>query len=367
MGCAGFGITSADPFEDVATTIEQRQRAGHAGKLKFTYKDPEAATNIRLTYPWAQRLVVVSWSYMPAAGNPGPGAATTGRIARFAADDHYTGLKALLASVRSLLQDHGWQAETVVDDGRLVDRAAAVRAGVGWWGKSTMVLDPRHGPWLLLGSVVTDAQLPVTEPMVRDCGSCDACIPACPTGAIVAPGILDASLCIAHWTQMAGSIPRNLRRAMGDRVYGCDDCLDVCPPGIKRIPTERKQIGRVELLELLAAPDNVLRDRYPHLYLPRRDPRFLRRNAIVALGNSVADGIAADAAGGSDIQRTIQVLAGYLGDPDHLYRLHAAWALGRIVHPAVPVLLRHRLQSEQHEEVLTEIRATLAEIGSMGR
>ena len=288
LGCAGFGVTHAGRVPGLAATMQQRIESGAAGKLRFTYKDPERASDIRRSHPWAASLVVVSWPYMPAAGRPGAPLAGSGRIARFATQDHYAGLRVALEAVAARLEADGYRVVVLVDDDRLVDRAAAVRAGVGWHGKSTMVLDPRFGPWLLLGSVVTDAVLENGVEMVRDCGRCDACIPACPTGAIVAPGILDASLCIAHWTQVAGVIPRQLRAAMGDRLYGCDDCLDACPPGHKVMEAGPAGVGRVDLVELLATDDQTLRSRFDHLFIPRKNPRYLRRNALVALGNSAA-------------------------------------------------------------------------------
>jgi epoxyqueuosine reductase len=364
MGCSALGVTTAEPLDGVADTIKTRRAEGFAGKLHFTYKDPETASDIRMSFPWAERVVVVSWPYMPAAGIPGDATAVSGRVARFATDDHYRGLRAALAAIQGALQDRGWKAEVVVDDDRLVDRAVAVRAGIGWWGKSTMVLDPRNGPWLLLGSVVTDADLVPTPPMVRDCGTCDACIPACPTGAIVTPGVLDASRCLAHWTQMGGLIPRELRRPMGDRIYGCDDCLDVCPPGIKRLATAQTIRGRIDLLELLAADDGALRAQYAHFYLPRRSPRFLRRNALVALGNVTAVRVSGGTAPQGEIEAVTGALAGYLGDPDEIYRVHAAWALGHSGVSNARELLQHQLRRERSDQVAEEISLTLDDLAS---
>lgn len=327
--------------------------------MRFTYKDPDTAADVARSFAWAHRLVVVSWPYMPAAGNPAPVVAGSARIARFAADDHYQGLRVALDEIAVTLRSKGWRAEVLVDDDRLVDRAAAVRAGVGWWGKSTMVLDPRHGPWLLLGSVVTDADLEITAPMKRDCGTCDACLPACPTGAIIAPGVLDASRCIAHWTQMAGVIPIEVRRAMGDRIYGCDDCLDACPPGIKRVSEAKAGPGRVDIEALLAADDAALLAAYSHFYLPRRNPRYLRRNALIALGNTTAEAAAAGSASQADVTRSLAVLAGYLGHPDDVYRVHAAWAIGRIGGNSARQLLDHQLQRERSDDVADEIRLSM--------
>jgi epoxyqueuosine reductase len=357
MGCAGFGVTTADEFPGVADTLRSRDEAGLSGRRRFTYKNPDLAADVRASFPWAQSLVVVSWSYLPEAGSPGPQEAVTGRIARFATADHYVGLRALVSKLAAVLTAAGYRADVLVDDDRLVDRAAAVRAGVAWWGKSTMVLDPRHGPWLLLGAVATDAELPNDRPMSRDCGTCDACIPACPTGAIIAPGVLDASRCLAHWLQTGGVFPREFRIALGDRVYGCDDCLDACPPGLKRLNGVDSGVGRVDLLELLATDDEALLDRYDHFYIPKRRPRVLRRNAIIALGNTMADG--APTATPAQLRLAILTLAEYLRGSDEQLRLHSAWALGRIGGDNATAALAERQLVEPVPQVKEEIDLAL--------
>jgi epoxyqueuosine reductase len=355
-GCAGFGVTTADEFAGVAATMHERNDKGFSGRRRFTYKDPDLAADVRSSFSWARSLAVVSWSYLPEAGSPGLAAPGTGRIARFATVDHYVGLRHAATAIKDALVDSGFRAEVLVDDDRLVDRAAAVRAGIAWWGKNTMVLDPRHGPWLLLGSVVTDAELAPDAPMGRDCGTCDACIPSCPTGAIVAPGVLDASKCLAHWLQTAGVFPRELRVALGDRVYGCDDCLDACPPGNKQLRDVPEPVGRIGLFELLAADDAAILDRYAHFYIPRRRPRILRRNAILALANSVARG------GGSpaDQDHALDVLNDYLNGPDEQLRLHSAWAAGRIGGDRARGMLGERLAVERVPQVKEEIDLALS-------
>ena len=361
-GCAGLGVTGAGEFEGVAAALAQRQQSGLAGKLKFTYKDPVRAADVRRSFPWAESIVVVSWPYMPQAGSPDPGTASTGRIARFAAEDQYRGLRAALAILEEHLLAEDWRAAPVVDDDRLVDRAAAVRAGVAWWGKSAMVLDPRHGPWLLLGSVITDALLDRTQPMNRDCGTCVACMPACPTGAIIEPGVLDASLCLAHWTQSPGIVPRPLRTAMGDRIYGCDECLVACPPGYKAMSGGPVGSGRVDLLTLLATDDIALLARYQNFYVPRNNPRFLRRNALIALGNATALAQASGDAADGEVAENLAVLGGYLGSPDEIYRIHAAWAIARIGGADAVTMLEHQKGLEKSERVAAEIEACLEEV-----
>ncbi|HEU4751140.1 MAG TPA: hypothetical protein VFT54_08795, partial [Acidimicrobiia bacterium] len=173
-----LGIAGADPFPIVYDELKNRQTNGRASGLGFTYVDPEIATTPRASFPWARSLVVGARSYLPRAGSPTTGD-DQGRVARVAVDDAYEPLRQGLEAVAANLRNQGYRAEVLCDDRRLVDRAAAVRAGLGWWGKNTLVLSPGFGPWLLFGSVVTDAHLDPDRPMGRDCGSCEACLPAC--------------------------------------------------------------------------------------------------------------------------------------------------------------------------------------------
>jgi epoxyqueuosine reductase len=349
-GLIAVGFCDARPFLEERTEMRRRITGGEAGRLRFTYGDPEAATDVRRSFPWATGLVVGAITYLPEAGDPGPPAGNTGRIARFATADYYQPLRLALGAIRNVLKEAGYQGEVLVDDNRLVDRAAAVRAGIAWWGKSTMVLMPKYGPWALLGSVVTDAPLPSSLPMRRDCGTCVECIPACPTGALDKIGILDATRCISYWAQVSGTIPLAIREAWGDRLYGCDDCLQSCPPGKKWVAMAAEGRGRVDLLEILGETDERLRQRFGRFYLPRNDPVFLRRNALVALGHC----------GGSD---TVGELARYLEHRRPVLRLHAAWALGRIGSSAATKALKKAAEHESDRSVREEIEAALAAAG----
>ncbi len=343
----GLGVAYAEPYFDVLGEMQRRQEEGLSGRLKFTYTDPIVSTDIRSTYSWAERLVVAATTYLPAAGDPGPAKAGTGRVARFATEDHYVALRSGMEAVAEALVAAGGRAEVLIDDNRLVDRAGAVRAGVGWWGKNTMVLAPKYGPWLLLGTAITDLALEPTPPMERDCGTCTACIPACPTGALDVPGVLDSTKCISYWAQMPGVIPRELRIPWGDRVYGCDDCLEACPPGRRWMEEALPNgTGRVDLGELLAASDEELLETYGHFYIPRRNPAFLRRNALVALGNS----------GGVD---AVSIAVRYLHDADPVLRAHAAWALGRLGGDDAKQALDSALKREADADVLVEIEGAI--------
>ena len=320
-----LGVASTDAFPEVHENLMTRLGNGQANGLGFTYGDPRTATTPRDSFPWAVSLLVGARTYLPTAGSPEPG--TGGRIARVAVDDAYQPLRQALETLAESLRRDGYLAEVLCDDNRLVDRAAAVRAGLGWWGKNTMVLAPRFGPWLLFGSVVTNALLVADRPMRRDCGSCEACLPACPTGALVAPGILDARRCLAAWAQAPGSIPVEFRPAMNDRLYGCDDCIEACPPGHRLLERSSPSRGRVDLEWVLWAADAVLLARFGHWFIPNRNPSVIRRNALIAAGNS-------------GDRSLVPMVASYAGHPDLNLAEHASWALSVMGGPAAEAALQ---------------------------
>jgi epoxyqueuosine reductase len=341
-GCVGFGVTTADPFSGVAQTMEQRREEGLSGELSFTYTDIAVATDPRATHPWAESVISVAHPYVPGSAEAADRDPATLSVARFAEADHYAALRRAIEAIAAALEEEGFRTDVFADDSRLVDRAAAVRAGVGWWGKSTMVLVPGSGPWVLLGSVVTDAELAADQEMRRTCGTCEACMPACPTGAIVAPGVLDATRCLAYWLQTPGLIPLELRSAVGDRLYGCDDCLTACPPGQPALAQSIDLPVRPLIKRILGVDDQTLLAEYGHFYLPGRRPRILRRNALVAAGNNRSTGLR-------------NVVIGYLGHPDWLLRAHAAWATAQFGDTTSQAALSAALAFEDDARVRAEM------------
>jgi epoxyqueuosine reductase len=335
-GLHHLGFTDAEPLLDARRALEERKAAGLAAGMQFTYRNPVRSTSPQDALPGARSLVVAALAH-PAEVPAPPGAGPWARVGRYATADHYGALRHGLGAVADRLRADGWRARVLADDNALVDRAAAHRAGLGWYGKSANLLLPGEGSWFVLGSVLTDAVLPpAPEPVADGCGPCRRCLDGCPTGAIVAPGVVDARRCLAWLVQAEGDFPVELRGALGDRIYGCDDCQEVCPPNRRAqrdghdrglTPTDPAQawIGLVELLEL---PDDELLARHGRWYVPRRDPRYLRRNALVALGNV---GDAAD-------ERVRAVLARHLQSGDELLAEHAAWAWARLgLPPRAPV------------------------------
>lgn len=325
------GVAGAEPFASTRTILEERKAAGLHGGMNFTYRDPARSTDPAQALSGARSLVVGARSYRRAEPAADGRARAPGRVARYSWTDHYQPLRKGLETVAETLRDLGWRARVLVDDNGLVDRAAAHRAGLGWFGKNSVLLLPGRGSWFVLGSVVTDAPLAeepggTVEPQPDGCGACTRCLSACPTGALVEPGVLDARRCLAWLLEAPGPFPLEHRAALGGRIYGCDECQEVCPPNRREerhrpppacAPAEE---AWVDLVEMLSLTDSEILERYGRWYVPERQARYVRRNALVALGN----------VGQGDDATIRACLGAALADPDPLVRSHAVWAAIRL-------------------------------------
>ena len=340
-GLDAVGVASAEPFESTRAVLNERRDQGLHGGMAFTYRNPDRSTDPGRVVAGARSLVVGALGYH--RPTPAPPNRAVGRVAAYARRDHYATLRDALGQVAEVLRAAGHQAVVVADDNALVDREAARRAGLGWYGKNSNILLPGWGSWFVLGTVVTTAALAPSAPVPDGCGPCRRCLDGCPTGAIVAPGVVDARRCLAWLVQADGDFPLEFREALGDRIYGCDDCQEVCPPNRQAVLADAangeaanreaavdldSNEAWVDLVELLGLDDAELMDRYGRWYIPRRDPRYVRRNALVALGNS-------ERGSDPDVADTV---TRYLHDPDPMLARHAAWAAHRLgVGAAVPV------------------------------
>jgi epoxyqueuosine reductase len=278
---------------------------------------PEVSCHPESLLPGARSVVSAALSYYADGPDAQPG---EGRLPRYTWSDRYAELREKLEQLGERM---GGKYRVLVDENQHVDREGASRAGVGFYGKNTLLITRRHGSWVVLGTVVTTAEIERSAPLDLDCGSCTRCIDACPTGALDDPGVLDSTKCLSYWSQAPGAVPAEYREEMGSYVYGCDICQDVCP---WNRGTEKRRAGAglpedaepvVSLVDWLEAADDDLRTRYDRLYFPQNDPRYLRRNALIAAGNS---GEAA----------LVPAVEHWRESDDDLLREHADWALERL-------------------------------------
>jgi epoxyqueuosine reductase len=354
------GVTNADNFERDEIEALKRIRDGHMDGYSW-YNEERVKKMNRPSelLEDAQSIISLACSYL---GDSADSSDTlNGRIARYSwGDDYHRVLKKRIADFcadLSELVDIELKLRIFVDDGPMNDRAAARRSGVGWVGKNTNILTPSHGSWVLLGQVITNLPLPSDLPLKKSCGNCVRCIDDCPTGAIVAPYVIDNKRCISYLTiELKGVIPRDLRPLMGDWIFGCDICQDVCPVNLKALPghleefKQRNGFSTPELVPILEMDQVTFSDRYKNSPIKRTKLVGLQRNACVALGNN------------GDKKAILPLSKALCSSEESVVRLHAAWAIGRIGGREAATVLERAGDSESDAAVLEEIILSLEEI-----
>jgi epoxyqueuosine reductase len=317
LGIDVVGASPAEPYEETERHIRERRGRGLFADMRFTMAQPEVSCHPETLLPGARTVVSAALSYYAPGPDPEPG---QGRLPRYTWSDHYALLREKLDALGRRI---GGSYRVFVDANQHVDREGAARAGVGFYGKNTLLITRGYGSWVVLGTLVTDVEIEPSAPLELDCGSCRLCIDACPTDALEEAGVLDSTRCLSYWTQAPEPIPEQHREALGSQVYGCDICQDVCPWN-RGVEKRRASVAPaadaepvVSLREWLSAPADDLRMRYDRLYFPRNDARYLRRNALVAAGNS-GDPTLLDA------------VAPFADGEDLLLRDHARWAADRL-------------------------------------
>jgi epoxyqueuosine reductase len=326
---AGFdlaGVARVDAAPDLGFLREWVAR-GHAGEMGYVAEQVDRRSDIRVAFPWARSLVCVGLQYDTRHAYSGEAPQDAGWISRYAwGEDYHDVMRTLLERLRErLLAEAGpFESRAYVDTGPIAEKAWAAAAGLGALGKNTCLLHPEHGSWLFLGELVTDLDLAADAPVPDMCGSCTACLDACPTQAFPAPYVLDATRCISYLTiELKGAVPEPLREGMGRHVFGCDVCQDVCPWNRKRrrtgAPAFEPRPGTLapdfdELARLDTAAFGLRFRRSP---LKRAKRRGLLRNVAVAIGN----------AGRAEQRPLLERLA---EDADPLVAEHARWGLARL-------------------------------------
>jgi len=320
-----LGVSEATPGAE-AGHLERWLALGRHGEMSWLEREPERRSDPGRVVEGARAVISVGMSYYggelqePSDGRP------RGRIARYAlGDDYHDAMLGRVRELAELLDDD--EARAYVDTGPVLEKAWAQRSGLGWIGKHTNNVSKEHGSWWFLGAIVTRLDIEPTEPMEDHCGTCNNCFDACPTGAIRAdrPGEMDARLCISYLTiELRGAIPRELRPQIGNWIFGCDLCLDVCPfnrfaevtPEPRFLP--RPELVFPDLVEMLSWSQERFSTVLKGSAIKRTKRRGLLRNVAVALGNSGDRAV---------VPALIHCLA---QEPEPLVRGHAAWALGRL-------------------------------------
>jgi epoxyqueuosine reductase len=317
LGLDAVGAAPAEPYVDAEHDIRERRDRGLFADMRFTMARPERSCHPERLLDGAKSVVAAALCYFAEGPEPRPGEA---RLPRYTWRDEYATLREKLDELGMRI---GGRYRVLVDDNDHVDRVAAVRAGVAFFGKNTMAITRRHGSWVVLGALVTDVEIEPTPALGLDCGECRLCIEACPTGALDDPGTLDATRCLSYWTQAPSPIPDEYRAEIGDMVYGCDICQDVCPwnRGVEKrrrgMPLDPNARPVVSLVDWLKRDEDALVAEFDRLYVPRKEGRWLRRNALIAAGN----------VGDSELRPEVER---YSASPDPVVADAANWALAQM-------------------------------------
>ena len=321
-GLHSLGVAPAGQMLRARAQIQDRIDHDLVNDMKFTFLRPERSTTPNQHLDGAQSIIVGVRSYAISDHSDDVASSPLARVARYAWLDHYGHLKDSLSVVAERLRQDGHRAVVFADDNAMVDREAAWLAGIGWFGKNANILLPGHGSFFVIGCVITTAVLPLATPIDDGCGACSRCVPACPTGAIVKEGVIDANKCLSWLLQKPGIFDREYRVALHDRIYGCDDCQTVCPP------TRRKELSEsteqlqsvVEVLTWLSMDDETLNASCQRWYVHKRDMTWIRRNLLIVLGN-IADPKNPD---------VVNAVRTYLSHSRSELRDNAVWAAARL-------------------------------------
>ena len=380
LGFCAVGVTGAERFSEAETAAANRTQQGLMDGLSWwSEARAHASADPRRSTPDARSVIALAFPHpvsnsplpsdgsdfsSPSGGGQGGGVGPRGRIAAYALGrDYHEVLLERIQPLLAMLRERGHVAKTYVDHGWMLDRAAAARAGLGWLGKNTNLLIPGVGSNVLLAEIVTSAELEPDQPLKKTCGSCDACMRVCPTGALIEPGVLDNRRCISFWTiEHRGVIPLEMRPMIGDWIFGCDLCQEICPVNVSPRAAEPdtqalKAFGpmidaRPRLEELLTLDEESFAARYRDSAVWRTRRSGLLRNVCIALGN-IAD------------RTSVPALATALDDAEALVRGHAAWALGRLGGAAARAHLERALRRETDAWVRDECALALQACGPL--
>jgi epoxyqueuosine reductase len=353
-GAVEVRVTDAVADRELRERLRSSFERGDLETWPYDESYARAASDPQMVLAGARSIVCIAVPYATSATHRAP---LQGRVSNYAwSEDYHHRMRAMLRELATIVDELAGAPVTAIacDTKPIAERAFAARAGVGWVGKHTNLISPRAGSYIFLGEIITTLELPADGPLRKTCGSCSRCIDACPTGALRGDYTIDATRCIADLTQRTDVIPRDMRALIGDWIWGCDLCQDVCPPtmrakqhGDERFAPFDDVTAAPRLDALLRLRSGEFKRRYAKTAMGWRGAAVLRRNAAIALGNAL------------DRSAVVPLSEALAGDPHPMVRGAAAWALGRIGSPASLDGLRARLSREEDASVRREIEAAL--------
>ena len=352
LGFDGFGIASPK-IEKAGENLSRWLDLGYAGEMKYMVRGEEKRCDPNLVLENVKSIICLRTNYFTEEKSmeflkfP-----NNGDVSLYALnEDYHDIISARLKELEETIQIElkGCRTKIYVDTGPILEKPLAEQAGLGWVGKHTNLLSQDIGSWYFLSEILVDVELPQSDMAENHCGSCRSCIDICPTNAIVSPYVLDSRKCISYLTiELKSVIPTEFRKAIGNRIYGCDDCQIVCPWNSYAVKTDEvafKSVNSTFLLtDLIQMDEDEFRKRFKGSPVKRIKRRGLLRNVAVALGNS-------------DNPKAIPVLQRALEDKEPLIRAHIVWALGELMGPQCISFLNEKLDKEKEPIVLKEIEA----------
>ena len=357
IGIDKIGFTTAAPFDELRNILRRQQELGY--ESGFEERNVDLRTNPIQLLPQAESIISIAVAY-PSKMQNAPVGKKGERRGLFCRSswgiDYHTALRDRLKKLEQWLIERvpDIHFKSMVDTGELVDRAVAERAGIGWVGKNCSIITPEFGSYVYLGELMTNIPFAPSTPIEDECGDCRLCIDVCPTGAIVAPGQLNAQRCISFLTQTKTMLPDDFRSKIGNRLYGCDTCQTVCPKnkGKANLIHEElmpdPELAKPLLQPLLKMSNKEFKTKFGHVSGAWRGKKPIQRNAILALAHFKEEAAVPD---------LIELM---VKDERPVIRGTAAWAIGRINAEGATLALQQALQKEQDEEVLAEIHKGLA-------
>lgn len=359
LGIDKIRVTSADPFTELKDRLIRHRELGR--ESGFEEPDLDKRTDPALLFSEPRSIIAIAVAYpskLKGAPVSEPGK-RRGILSRSAwGQDYHNALRERLDKLARWIYDRVPDArlQSMVDTGALSDRAVAERAGIGWSGKNCSIITPEWGSWVYLGEMITNLPLPPDKPLEDGCGDCTLCIDACPTGALVGPGELNAQRCVSFVTQTKGIVEDELMVKIGNRLYGCDTCQIVCPVNrgidarhhVELLPDP--ETAKPLLRPILNMSNREFQDKFGESAASWRGRKPIQRNALIALGNF------RDAESVPDVDRVLRE------DPRSALRATAAWALGRIGGSEAENALNAASLAEEDDEVKAAIDRALASI-----